>query len=128
MKRYNPLLLGCMFAIILCSVLPAEEDWWRLYHTNPEAGKLYYDTQSIMREENVVDVWSKFVPDRIDKVSSLKNQVRFDCRRRKWKILTSITSYSDGAVVELPQKNNYEPIVPGSSSEVLSNEVCIGDK
>ena len=89
--------------------------------------KLSYDPKSLTRDDSVVDVWSRFEPVADERIREMKHWVRFDCVRKRMKLLRTITIYHDGSVVELPQKNKFEAIEPGSNPAFLSDEVC-GEK
>jgi hypothetical protein len=117
-----------MSGIAICFIVTsihAGEDRWKYYHTNPDAGKLYYDTQKIVRDDNVVDVRSKFIPDDSMGIQELQHLVRFDCVRVKWKILKAITTYTDGRTAEQQQNSSFEPVQQDTSAGDLFNEVCV---
>jgi len=122
------LLLCLMLFWGLCPDVRAEEPVWKEYRTTAAEGKLSYDPKSVAREDSVVDVWSRFEPVADERIREMKHWVRFDCARKRMKLLTTITVYHDGSVVELPQKNKFEAIDPGSNPAFLSDEVCGGKK
>jgi len=105
----------------------AEEPAWQEYHTTAAEGKLSYDPKSVAAEDNVVDVWSRFEPVADGRIREMKHWVRFDCARKRMKLLKTITVHRDGSTVELPQKSKFEPIEPGSNSAILRALVC-GEK
>lgn len=124
MKNYATTAMCIVTALFAVSALHAEEDGWLQYHRTATGGALYYEPKSIAIEENVIDVWSKFVPAESGDVREMKHLVRFDCSRRKMKILNSNTYYRNGSLIELSPKHIFEPVEAGSSSEVLFNSVC----
>jgi len=111
----------------LCPEVRAEETAWKEYRTTAQEGKLSYDLKSLVVEDNVVDVWSRFEPVADERIREMKHWARFDCVRKKMKVLETITVYRDGSKVELPQKNKFEAIQPGSNPAALSALVC-GEK
>jgi len=123
------LLLLCLMLAWwgLCPDVRAEEAVWKEYRTTAAEGKLSYDSKSVAREDSVVDVWSRFEPVADGRIREMKHWVRFDCARKRMKLLRTITVYRDGSVVELPQKNKFEAIEPGSNPAILGAEVC-GEK
>ena len=123
MKNHKLAALCMVLSLGAFSVLQAEEEGWIRYHQT-SGGALYYEPKSIMIEENVVEVWSKFLPTGEGEIREMKHHVRFDCSRRKVKILNSNTYYRNGSLIELAQKSSFEPVEPGSTSEILFNSVC----
>jgi hypothetical protein len=111
----------------LCLDVRAEEPAWKEYRTTAAEGKLSYDPKSIVAEDSVVDVWSRFEPVADGRIREMKHWVRFDCARKRMKLLKTITVHRDGSTVELPQKNKFEPIEPGSNPAILRALVC-GEK
>jgi hypothetical protein len=111
----------------LCQEVRAEEPAWQEYRTTAAEGKLSYDPKSVVVEDNVVDVWSRFEPVADGRIREMKHWVRFDCTRKKMKLLKTITVHRDGKTVELPQKSKFEAIEPGSNPAILRALVC-GEK
>jgi hypothetical protein len=126
-KNRMVLLLCLMLLWGFCPAVRAEEPAWKEYRTTATEGKLSYDPKSIVVEDRVVDVWSRFEPAADERIREMKHWVRFDCARKRMKLLKTITVYRDGSMVELPQKNKFEAIEPGSNPAVLGAEVC-GEK
>ena len=126
-KKRKVLLLCLMLVWGLCPGVRAEEAVWKEYRTTAAEGKLSYDLKSIMPEDRVVDVWSKFEPVADDRIREMKHWVRFDCSGKRMKLLKTITLYRDGSLAELPQKNKFEAIEPGSNPAILRALVC-GEK
>ncbi len=102
----------------------AEDAVWKEYRTTAAEGKLSYDPKSVVTEDRVVDVWSRFEPVADERIREMKHRVRFDCARKRMKVLKTITVYLDGSMVEVPQKNKFEAIEPGSNPAVLGALVC----
>ena len=127
-RNNRSVLLFCFMLFWgLCPDLHAEEPAWKEYRTTATDGKLFYDLKSIVAEDNVVDVWSRFEPVADERIREMKHWVRFDCARKRMKVLKTITVSRDGSVVELSQKNKFEAIEPGSNPAALSVIVC-GEK
>lgn len=120
-----PLCLMLVWGI--CPDVRAEEAVWKDYRSTAAEGKLSYDPKSVVTEDSVVDVWSRFEPAADGRIREMKHWVRFDCARKRMKLLKTITVYRDGSMVELPQKNKFEAIETGSNPAVLGALVC-GDK
>ena len=117
------LLLCLMLFWGLCPDVRAEEPVWKEYRTTAAEGKLSYDPKSVAREDSVVDVWSRFEPV-AGRIREMKHRVRFDCARKRMKLLKTITLYRDGSIVELPHKNKFEAIETGSNPAILGLLVC----
>jgi hypothetical protein len=128
-NKKNRAVLLFSFLLIggLCPDVRSEEAAWKEYRTTAAEGKLSYDAKSVAAEDSVVDVWSKFEPVADERIREMKHWVRFDCARKRMKLLKTITVYRDGSMVELPQKNKFESIEPGSNPAVLGTLVC-GEK
>jgi len=127
-RKNRTVLLFCLILLWgFCLDVRAEEAAWKEYRTTAQDGKLSYDLKSIVAEDNVVDVWSRFEPVADERIREMKHWVRFDCARKRMKLLKTITVYRDGSKVELPQKNKFEAIEPGSNPAALSVLVC-GEK
>jgi hypothetical protein len=128
-RNNRTVLLPCLLLMWgLCSdVRAAEEPAWKEYRTTAAEGKLSYDPKSVVAEDTVVDVWSRFEPVADERIREMKHWVRFDCARKRMKLLKTITVHRDGKTVELPQKSKFEAIEPGSNPAILRALVC-GEK
>ncbi|OGW33711.1 MAG: hypothetical protein A2X58_04185 [Nitrospirae bacterium GWC2_56_14] len=127
-RKNRTVLLLCLLLVWgLCREVRAEEPAWQEYRTTAAEGKLSYDPKSVAAEDNVVDVWSRFEPVADGRIGEMKHWVRFDCARKRMKLLKTITVHRDGSTVELPQKGKFEPIEPGSNPAILRALVC-GEK
>lgn len=124
-RKVLPLCLLLLWG--MCPGVRAEEAVWKEYHITAAEGKLSYDQKSIVAEDRVVDVWSRFEPVADERIREMKHWVRFDCARKRMKLLKTITVYRDGSMAELPQKNKFEAIEPGSNPAILAAIVC-GEK
>ncbi len=118
-------LLSLLLVLCLCPGAHAGESWTE-YRMTAEEGKLSYDPKSIETDDGVVDVWSRFEPAADPRIREMKHLVRFDCARKKMKLLRTITVNHNGSVVEIPQKNKFEAIEPGSNPAILGALVCGG--
>jgi len=112
------------FLLCMASFAYAEKAEWKQYGTTNDGDVLSYDAAGLTVEENVVDVWSRFAPPLRDKIEEVRYHVRFDCARRKMKVLQTDTQYTGKPVQVQKHQGKFEPVEPGSKSEVLFTEVC----
>jgi len=111
-------------SLLTLSLAGAEAAEWKQYGTTNDGDILSYDAAGLTVEENVVDVWSRFAPPFVDKIQEVRYHVRFDCARRKMKVLQTVTQYAGKPAQVQTHQNKFEPVEPGSKSEVLFTEVC----
>jgi hypothetical protein len=126
-NEYRRVLLVGVMLLGLCPGVNAEEVSWKEYRPRTAEGRLSYDPKSVSAEDGVVDVWSRFEPVADAQIREMKHSVRFDCGRKRMKVVKTITVYRNGRSAELSPQSKFEAIEAGSSSAILFALVC-GEK
>jgi hypothetical protein len=128
---------GSLSLLVANLFAPAIAAEWKLVAQNTDAN-IYIDAQSIKRRGAVVEYWQLMDFNRAKtnrsglEYRSMKSQYEADCVRRELR-MTFVTVYTggggQGGVVDYgPAKEQFRPVVPGTSLELLSRFVCTADK
>lgn len=114
---------------------------WKCFGTNLNGTDSFYDSQSIIREENTIGVWGKLMLSDKDKVDYIKDHPKIhgieninytigrwevDCLKYKFRVLSSNWYGSDGNTIYSVGSPNSQflEVVPGSTIAKLFKIIC----
>ena len=127
----NKFLIIILFGLLILS-LPKEsytQDRW-VYIDSDETVTIYYDTKTVTRNSDNVEVWIEWYYEKKKKSGSkyidyTLNKIRLDCLNRTLKYLKFVVYYTDDTSYssDLDNEPPEEPI-PGTFGEVIWEYFC----
>ena len=114
---------------------------WKYYATNAEGEPLFYDTQSISRDQDSVMVMIKIVltdkdkadlikefhdKNGIENISYMINRGEMDCLEHRCRFTSTVLYSSDGSVISSFNDPNrqFTEVMPNSVGDCLSKAIC----
>jgi hypothetical protein len=122
--------VGVLCAILACIAGTAKAASWLEVGISKTGSKIALDVESLQRSNSKVSVWLKYdhTSDKSEQARESKQFVRYDCKARTVKIMSTIKYDATGTPVFSDDGAfaNETPVIPESIGDFVFKVVCEG--